>query len=100
MVFAMYYMTFQELDRKPPMSPVIVTQRLSGATNVSGELIRMSPQIKEFPPIAYVQFHDGVEHVPLGNIISISSKKQKKKVKTDKPDKSDKFDSIGQLALF
>ena len=66
-------MTAAELDRKPPMADVCVTRRLSGATNVPGKLIRVVPHIRHLPPVALVQFPDGVEPVDPEYVVNHSS---------------------------
>lgn len=66
-------MTAAELDRKPPMAAVCITRRLSGATNVPGKLIRVVPQIRHLPPVALIQFPDGVEPVAPEHVVSIQS---------------------------
>ena len=56
-------MTLKTLTHKAPLAPIYVTQRASGATNVLGHLIHVIPQIHHTPPVALVQFPDGIEPV-------------------------------------
>jgi len=44
-------------------------RRQSGATNVLGRLVRVIPQIHHTPPVALVQFPDGIEPVNPEDII-------------------------------
>lgn len=61
-------MTLHALTHKAPLAPIYVARRQNGATNAPGRLIRVIPQIHHTPPVALVQFPDGIEPVDLEDI--------------------------------